>query len=163
MPIVQEKNIRGLFVISLILKGIGSVLEILGGIVFLFTGTLSGIVAFLVRRELVEDPSDRVANWLTHILPFFSAHAHLFGATYLLIHGVIKVFLVVSLLRNKIWAYPATLAALSIFIIYQLYRLAHGYSLFLIVLTFLDILLAILTWHEYKLVKKIMPAKPSTT
>jgi uncharacterized membrane protein len=35
---------------------------------------------------------------------------------------VVKVFLVVALLRNKLWAYPWLIITLVVFIEYQLYR-----------------------------------------
>ena len=49
--------------------------------------------------------------------------AVLFGAVYLLTHGLVKVVLVVALLLNKLWAYPAMIAVLLLFIGYQLYRI----------------------------------------
>jgi uncharacterized membrane protein len=56
-------------------------------------------------------------------------------------------------LRNKLWAYPATVATVIVFIIYQLYRLTFGYSLFLILLTIFDVFVIWLTLHEYKITK----------
>ncbi len=150
----EEKNIRKAFKVSLFLKGFSSIVEIIGGILFLFTGSVTSIVSFLIHSELVEDPTDFIANKIQHFLPYFSAHAQLFGALYLLSHGIIKIFLVVNLLRGKLWAYPATITVLSIFIIYQIYRLIYSYSLTLILLTIFDILIIGLTWHEYKLVKE---------
>ena len=154
MARIQEKNIRKLFIVSLILKGAGSLLEVLGGIMLLFTGKLTSILALYVNGELLEDPTDFVANQIQHFLPYLTGSGASFGALYLLSHGIIKVFLVVNLLRNRLWAYPATLVTLGIFIAYQLYRLTYGYSLFLILLTLFDFLIVILTWHEYRLVKR---------
>ena len=48
----------------------------------------------------------------------------LFGAVYLLLHGAVKVVLVIALLLNKLWAYPCMIVVLLIFIGYQLYRIA---------------------------------------
>lgn len=153
----QEKKIHQIFMTSLVLKGLNSVLEIIGGLLFLFTGTLTSILTFLINGELIEDPSDFVANQIQHLLPYFSGHTQLFGAFYLLSHGIIKIFLVVNLLRNKLWAYPVTIVVLFLFIAYQLYRLSYSFSLFLILLTLFDVLIIILTLHEYKLVKRHLP------
>ncbi len=150
----EEKSIRRIFIISLILKGLNSLLEIGGGILFLFTSSLTVIVSFLIRGELIEDPTDFVSNQIQSILPYLSSHTQLFGALYLLSHGIIKIFLVVNLLRGKLWAYPATIISLFIFIAYQLYRLSHSFSIALVLLTLFDIFIIILTWHEYKIVKK---------
>jgi uncharacterized membrane protein len=149
----QEKYIHRLFVVTLVLKGINSVLEIVGGLSFLFLSGLTEAVTAMVRNELIEDPTDFVATQIQHVLPYFSTHSQLYASFYLLSHGIVKIVLVISLLCNRLWAYPATIVTLVIFIAYQLYRLAYGYSLPLILLTVLDILLIILTWHEYKIIR----------
>jgi uncharacterized membrane protein len=56
-------------------------------------------------------------------------------AFYLLSHTIVKLALVVGLLRNQLWSYPASLAVLTLFIIYQIYRFYDAQSLGLIVLT----------------------------
>lgn len=153
MIYIQEKNIHKVFVISLILKGLNSLLEIVGGILFLFTGSVTAILSFLIRGELIEDPTDFLATHIQHVLPYFSTHGQLYASFYLLSHGIIKIILVVSLLRNKLWAYPATIVTLFLFVAYQLYRLSYGFSLILILLTLFDGLIIYLTWHEYKVMK----------
>lgn len=150
---LQEKNLHKVFVISLILKGLNSLLEIVGGILFLFTSSVTAILSFLIKGELIEDPTDFLAMQIQHILPYFSTHGQLYASFYLLSHGMIKIILVISLLRNKLWAYPATIVTLFLFITYQLYRLSYGFSLILVLLTLFDILIIYLTWYEYKVVK----------
>lgn len=150
---VQEKYIREIFIVSLVLKGLTSLLEILGGILFLFTGSVTMILSFLIHEELLEDPTDFIATQLQHVLPYFSSHGQLYASFYLLSHGIIKIILVISLLRNKLWAYPATIVTLFLFIAYQLYRLSYGFSIILIGLTLFDVLIVVLTWHEYNIVK----------
>jgi uncharacterized membrane protein len=151
---ILEKDIYRAFIISLYLKAANSVLELIGGTLLLFTGALTSIVGFLVKNELIEDPNDFVANQIQHLIPYLSGHSQLFGALYLLSHGIIKIFLVINLLRNRLWAYPATIVTLMLFIVYQLYRLSYAYSIFLVFLTLFDILIIILTWHEYGVVKR---------
>jgi uncharacterized membrane protein len=150
----EEKYIHRVFIVSLILKGINSLLEIIGGILFLFTGSVTAILSFLIQGELIEDPKDFVATQIQHLLPYFSTHGQLYASFYLLSHGIIKIILVISLLRNKLWAYPATIVTLFLFIAYQLYRLTYAYSLGFILLTIFDVLIVILTWHEYRIVRK---------
>jgi uncharacterized membrane protein len=154
MTPLQEKSIRRIFIISIILKGLVSLLELFGGILFLFTGSVTAILSSLIQGELIEDPTDFIATRLQHVLPYFSTHTQLFAAFYLLSHGIIKIVLVISLLRNKLWAYPATIVVLFLFIAYQLYRLTYAYSLTFLALTLFDVLLVILTWHEYKIMRK---------
>jgi uncharacterized membrane protein len=74
----------------------------------------------------------------------------LFGAVYLLAHGLVKVILVAALLKNQLWAYPWTITFLGVFIVYQLYRLSLKPSVGLTVLTIFDAGIAWLTWREYR-------------
>lgn len=150
----KEKNIHIVFIISLFLKSINSLLEILSGILFLFTGSITVILSLLIKGELIEDPTDFIAIQIQHILPYFSTHNQLYASFYLLSHGIIKIILVANLLYKKLWAYPATIIILFLFIAYQIYHLSYKYSLILILLTLLDTLIIILTWHEYKIIKK---------
>ena len=73
----------------------------------------------------------------------------LFGAMYLLTHGLVKVVLVVALLLNKLWAYPWMIGVLLLFIGYQLYRIVLQPSAGLVALTVFDGLIVVLTWREY--------------
>jgi uncharacterized membrane protein len=150
----REENIHRAFVVILILKACNALLEIIGGILFLFSGAISSIILFLTNIELIEDPTDFLANYAQHVLPYFSLHAQLFGAFYLLSHGVVKIFLVVAILRGKLWAYPATMLFLGLLIFYQLYQFTYTHSTFLLLLTIFDMVLVFLTWHEYQFTKK---------
>ena len=153
---LQEKSIHQIFVIGLILKGANAILEIIGGMFFLFTGSVVAVITLLVQGELVEDPADFLATHIQKSLPYFASHGQLFAASYLLSHGVIKIFLVTYILRGKPWAYPVTIVMLLLFIVYQLYRLHYSFSIFLIILTLFDVFMIVLTWHEYKVVKSTL-------
>ena len=67
--------------------------------------------------------------------------------------------LVVGLLREKLWAYPASLIVLTLFVLYQLYRFSYTHGLGLIVLTLFDIVVMGLIWHEYGLMRRHLPLK----
>lgn len=74
----------------------------------------------------------------------------MFAAVYLLLHGLVKVVLVAALLRNRLWAYPWTIAFLGVFIGYQLYRIALHPTLGLSALTVFDAFIVWLTWREFR-------------
>ncbi len=107
----------------------------------------------LTQSELSEDPKDLIANYLIKTAQEFSVSTQLFGIIYLLSHGFIKIFLVVSLWRGKLWAYPTAIIVFIAFGVYQLYRFYFTHSLWLIFLTVLDILVIVLTGIEYKQLK----------
>jgi uncharacterized membrane protein len=71
-----------------------------------------------------------------------------------LTHGIINMGLVVGLLANRLWAYPASLAILGAFVFYQVYRFTHTHALGLIMLTLFDLLVLWLIWHEYSLMRQ---------
>ena len=80
---------------------------------------------------------------------------------YLLSHGVIKAVLIVGLLREKLWYYPVAIIVFVSFILYQLYRFNHTHSIWLLLITLLDIVVIWLTWHEYRYLQKHHATIPS--
>jgi uncharacterized membrane protein len=141
------------FKIGLVLKGLDGVLEVIGGLLLLFLSpqAIERIVRALTAHELSEDPHDVIARYLLHT----TAHLHhgttLFGAIYLLSHGIAKIVLVALVLRDKLWAYPWLIGLLLAFIAYQLYQItAVHFSAGLAALTVFDALLVWLTWREYR-------------
>ena len=148
----RQQKLHRLFEIGVIVKGVDGVLEILGGVLFLLVSpsTLNSLVIFLTAHELSEDRHDLVAGWLRHAVENLSSDTKLFASVYLLIHGLIKVFLVAGLLRGRRWAYPTALGMLGVFILYQLYRFTHTHSLALLVFTVFDVGIVFLIWREYQ-------------
>ena len=140
------------FEIGIVGKGLNGLAEVAGGVLLLFTTPtrLHHLVAALTQGELSEDPHDLIATRLLHTTNGLTGHAVLFGAVYLLLHGVVKVVLVVALLQNRLWAYPWMIGVLLAFIAYQGYRVSLHPTAGLIGLTVFDILIVALTWREYR-------------
>jgi uncharacterized membrane protein len=141
------------FKIGLVLKGLDGVLEVVGGILLLFLSpqAIEHLVRMLTAHELSEDPRDLIARYLLHTTSHLSHGTTLFGAIYLLSHGVAKIVLVALVLRDKLWAYPWLIGLLLAFIAYQLYRItAVHFSVGLTLLTVFDAFLVWLTWREYR-------------
>ena len=141
-----------LFAASVLIKGVDGVLETIGGIVFIFVDpkTLNSLVISFTAHELSEDPDDWFTTTLRHVVHNLSSDTKLFVSAYLVAHGLIKVFLAAGLLRKKLWAYPAALWFLGIFILYQLYQFSHTHSLGLLALSAFDLFVASLVWLEYR-------------
>ena len=97
-----------IFRVSLILKGLDGVLELVGGMLLLVLtpAQIGSALRLLTQHELSEDPRDLVANALVRLAGTLTVSATLFGAAYLLLHGTVKVILVWAVLRDKLWAYP---------------------------------------------------------
>jgi uncharacterized membrane protein len=141
------------FKIGLLLKAADGVLEIVGGIALLFLSPadIQHLTRALVAHELSQDPHDFLANHLLHSTVHLTRGTTLFGAVYLLSHGIAKVVVVVLVLRDKLWAYPWLIGLLLAFIAYQLYRMiVVHFSFGLAALTIFDAVLVWLTWREYR-------------
>ncbi|MFN3847622.1 MAG: DUF2127 domain-containing protein [Paracoccaceae bacterium] len=159
---ISEKSIRRVFHASLWVKGAHSLTEVLGGLalVFLTHDLIVRMAAALTRAELIEDPRDIVANAVRTAAVGFAPDAQSFVAWYLFSHGLIKLVLVAAVLTNRVWAYPAFIAALIGFILYQVYRMSFDVTFVLVAITVLDVVVLFLAWHEYSFVRRERHRRP---
>jgi uncharacterized membrane protein len=156
---MQERRIHQVFVVSVTLKGLHALLEIAGGLALYLVSTATLVSA--IDRWSYDAISENKHDWLArHLLRFsghFSEAQHHFYAFYLLSHGLVKAILVVGLLKEKIWAYPASFVVFGLFIAYQLYRYSYTHDLALIALSIFDLFVIYLAVHEYRLLRKHLP------
>ncbi|MFF2028747.1 DUF2127 domain-containing protein [Arthrobacter sp. NPDC058192] len=140
------------FRVILILKGLDGILELVGGILLLVVSPqqIGAMARALTQHELSEDPHDLVANALVQATGHLSGSASLFGAVYLLLHGLVKVVLVWAVLQDKLWAYPWMIGFLLVFIVYQSYKILVSFSWGMVLLTAFDAFIVWLTWREYR-------------
>lgn len=141
-----------LFDVGVVLKGVDGALETAGGALLFFVtpAELLRVARFLTLGELTEDPRDFVATHLLAAARHLTANALLFGALYLLAHGLVKLGLVAALLRRRRWAYPAAIAVFLLFLAYQAYRYTYAPSAPLLAVSALDVGVIALTWVEYR-------------
>jgi uncharacterized membrane protein len=148
----SERTIHLVFEVSLWLKGVFALSEIIAGIgaYFISQQFLLNVALWVTKEEFAEDPHDIIANFLLHTIQNFSVSTQKFVAIYLLGHGVIKLWLIIGLLRRRLWYYPVAMVVFALFIAYQLYRYTFTHSVWLLLITVLDIVVIVLTWHEYR-------------
>lgn len=141
------------FKISLVLKGLDGLMEIIGGLALV-----------LIRPAQIERWSHRLTDstlahnphsfWAGHVAGWASSVGKgslLFGAIYLLSHGIVKLFVVVQVWRNHSWAYPLLIVVIGLFVLYQIYYLIFKkISAGMIGLTIFDLLIIYLTTIEYR-------------
>lgn len=152
----DKKIIHLLFEFSLWIKGSFVLLEIIGGAIFYFVSQnyFVNFIFVLTQNELGEDPTDFIANYLISFSQDLFLSTQHFIALYLLSHGLIKLGVILCLLKNKLWAYPASIFIFLTFILYQFYRFYFTHSPWLLVLTVFDMIMVWLIWREYSFVKK---------
>jgi len=145
------------FNVTLILKGLDGALELIGGILLLVIApaTIDHFARWLTQHELSQDPHDFLARHLLRV----TGNLHktqLFGAIYLLTHGLTKIVVVVGLLRREHWAYYFAFVFLGGFVVYQLYRMTYAPTIGLALLTVFDLLILWLTWREYRRMRQAL-------
>jgi len=138
--------------ISILLKALSGIIETVAGISLLFVSPerIHAFVLATTRANLAAHPHAFVAS---HLLSW-SAHlgdgAVIYASTYLLIHGVLKIGIVIALLFKKRWAFPAAIAIFSLFTAYQIIATVSRLSLGMGLLSIYDIITIWLIWMEYK-------------
>ena len=149
---VKTASLHRLFQLAVVVKGIDGVLELVGGVLLLLVGpaALHRLVVVLARHELADEPDDWVVMTLRHLAESFSVETRHFASAYLIGHGILKIFLAVTLLRERLWAFPTALSVLAIFVAYQLHRFVRTHSIVLLALTVVDLVVMVLIWREYR-------------
>lgn len=152
MTPLDERRFHQAFEISLAIKAADAILELIVALLLAIVDVrvLSNAVVRLVAKELANHPDDRLAGWIARWAESFSIDAKAFAVLYLASHGLIKLALVIGLWRNQAWAYPVSLVAFALFIVYQVHRFMFTHSPFLIVLTVFDLVVIVLVWHEWR-------------
>lgn len=149
---IPERWIHLAFVMTLVFKALFAVAETVTGIgaFFVSRNAVVGLAHAITRNELLEDPDDPLANYLLHAAQHLSFASEHFIGIYLASHGLVKLALVVALLMRKLWAYPLGIGVFGLFIMYQVYRYILTGAISLIFLTVVDLMVIVLTWHEYR-------------
>ena len=139
------------FNITLILKGLDGLLELIGGILLLVISpdAINHFAHQLTQHELSKDRNDFIARHLLHATGNLH-NTQVFGGLYLLTHGLVKIVIVVGLLRREHWAYPVAFVFLGGFVVYQVYRMIYAPTVGLALLTIFDLFIIWLTWREYQ-------------
>lgn len=151
MTLTRKILLHDSFRVGIVLKGIDGLMETAGAaLVWLVQPTAAEqAVRSFFRHELAVDPHDLLARLLITASHEF-AGARWYASIFLLSHGLMKLVLVVALWWNQRWAYPAMIAMLCAFSVWQTDRFLQTHSVFLALLTVFDLLFAALTWWEYR-------------
>jgi uncharacterized membrane protein len=147
--------------IGILIKGADGVLELIGAALLALASphAINQLTQALTQHELSEDPHDFVATHILNAGQHLASGGTMFAVAYLAIHGATKVVLVWALLKDKLWAYPASLGVLGLFVVYQVYKVALGHSVGLTLLTLFDLFVIWLIWREWQ--QRLARGKPA--
>jgi len=151
-PAARERLLDLVFLVGVVVKGADGLVELVGGAILLFVTPhqILGMTRAVFAHELAEDPDDPIANAVLHGVAHLDAGGSAFLAAYLLVHGLVKLAVVVALLAGSRRVYPWALVVLIGFLIYQVYELITAPSVGVVILTLLDALIIWLTWREWR-------------
>ena len=141
-----------LFRIAMAVKGIDGLIELIGGITLLLVSQaeVQKVIAAVVTHDLLGPPDGSLARHFVAGTAEFASGDRTFAVLYLLLHGVLKVALVIALLRHWLPAYPVAIVVLGLFVVYELYRATQTGSVLLPVLAVVDIAVIVLVVREYR-------------
>jgi uncharacterized membrane protein len=146
-----DSLVERIFRFSITLNGLYAVLELILGITILKVNPqmMNRMVLGLLHQKLFMNPGDFVATHLLRATQQFAEGGKHSASVYLLSHGVSKLIVVLSLLRNKLWSYPFLILMSAGFILFQGYRYVLTHSLVMIFLIICDLIVIALAWLEY--------------
>jgi uncharacterized membrane protein len=149
---LRERYFRIAFEVGVWAKGAFALVELAGGVLAFFVShrLIVALASDLTQGELAENRHDLIANFLMRSAENSSVSTQHFTAIYLSSHGLIKLWLAIGLLRRRLWYYPTAIVIFTLFIAYQLYRYTATHSIWLLLITALDVIVIGLTWHEYR-------------
>ena len=103
-PILKtEKEYLNLFKISLFIKGLSSIGEMLAGIFVWFTNKVFLVTFFLnfFQNDLSDNPRDHIATFIVNSAASFAVSSQYILGFYLFLRGLIKIFFIINLFRKK--------------------------------------------------------------
>ncbi|GAA0510854.1 DUF2127 domain-containing protein [Saccharopolyspora thermophila] len=142
-----------LFRVAVWLKGLDGAVQLVGGVLLLVVAPaeVSRLAHAVVTRDLLGPPTGALAGHFEVAVRHFAEDgSRAFVITYLLLHGVIKLVLVVALLRRVRPMYPVAAAALGLFVLFEVLRAVQTRSPLLAGLALLDVVIIVLVVKEYR-------------
>ncbi len=110
-------------------------------------------LARITQHELTETRRDPPMLFLLNAAHDFSIHRETFWSLYLVGHGVLNLGVVIALLARRRWAHPVSIAVLTGFVLYQLYRYAYSGAPVLVGLSLFDAVVIALVWREWRVTR----------
>ncbi|MEV0697364.1 DUF2127 domain-containing protein [Saccharopolyspora sp. NPDC050389] len=140
-----------LFRVAVLLKGLDGAVQLIAGVllIFLSPNTITRLAHAVVTRDLLGPPAGPLAGHFEEALQHFAGGNRTFVITYLIAHGVIKIGLVIGLMLKIMPLYPVAMAALGLFVVFEVLRAVQTKSVVLPLFAALDVAIIVLVLREY--------------
>ncbi len=151
-PPERGRGLDLLFRVLVVLKGLHGALELASGLLLLFFSAphLAEILSRFAWHEMYVAGHPLLGRSLSGAAGHVTGGGKAFAVVYLLVHGGVKLALLVSVFRHMRRWYPVMLVLLGGFLLFELVRLAIRFSPVLAGLAAYDLLLVTLLWREYR-------------
>ncbi|HWT33234.1 MAG TPA: DUF2127 domain-containing protein [Microbacterium sp.] len=148
----REAVLDWTFLIGVLLKGVDGLVEFVVGIPLLFVTAdqVTGLVRQLTSGELSQDPTDFWANLLLREAAKADHASLAVGGVFLIVHGAVKLAIVIALLLGSRRVYPWAAAALAVLAVLQIVDLVLKFSIGVLLLCVLDVAIIALTLREWR-------------
>lgn len=147
----EEHVVHEFFLVSVIVKGLISLAEVIVGIAVLLIPPQTIITLTLTLLNYLPIASVQ-AKLIAEVSKYTSGTA-IFVSLYLLSRGLVKVGLVWGLLKGKLVAYPLSLGVLALLVLYQTYQIiTPPFSLIVFSITLFDLVVMYFVYREWKIV-----------
>ena len=143
-----------LFRVGLIVKGVDSLLEVVGGVLLLMPMRLARYILVLSQHEVYRH-HQALAGRLDHLADSVVEHASMGEAAYLVVHGLAKVILIAAVFRDKKWGYTGLMGVLSFFALIEITRAIGAHEIVTGALSIFDIVMVVLIYKEYRAHQKV--------
>lgn len=153
--------IHKFFEVGLLIKTLDSIAEVILGILFYILSPLAvnNLINAVLGNELMEQPRDWLFNAFFHGWHGLPPETQYLWAFIFLSHGLVKLFLVIGLYKEKLWVFPIAGVAFGLFAVYQIYHILLVFSTILVTLTILDFIFIYLIVGEYRFQKQLRSAR----
>ena len=158
MQAQNEKTLYELFRVSIWIKILGSLGEMLAGTVIALIPSTFVLQAALYfsQGDTSTDTDDFLAQTIMHVAHLFVTSNALLIGFYLFMRGFVQLLLAIALFRNKLWAYPSLFFVLLVLVITQIFAIYQSHSIATIIITFVDLITMYLVWHEYTIAREAL-------
>lgn len=153
----KERVFELLFSLSMVLKAIDGIIELLGGIAFAALNKekmLQWFYDFLMNEKSFQIPNETILKWVNAFSQALSTNMRVFISVILIGNGLIKIVMAIALLMRKYGAFPWSLFFLIVLYIYQIIQTIESPSWFLYFFDAFDLAIILVIWKEYLRLKK---------
>lgn len=151
--------------IGIAIKGFDGAVELIAGVLLWVAPGLLHQVLQTLLGEAREKSTSHMMGFIADNIARVDADLLKSGLAvvifFLIMHGVVKVGLVICLFKKWHWAYPWAIAVLSAFLVYQVYVFIKHPTVGMALFSILD---AVIVWLVYKEYREVAPksSRPST-